>query len=505
MHAGVIKSFISISGAVVSIFVMIVVMSGCGGASDGDSGDSASASAVLTIGTESAPLPFDLPASAVLRASQKKVFAHYFSPYPISFDNAPSSQDNYATQFLSPSGEAGIHQAYGGMLRDRPVPRSPMSDPNWMNLDYRTEVRQAKSAGLDGFTVDLLDLDGPQWDRFLNLLSATEAVDPAFDLVLTPDGASDDIGRSPQRLADALAGVARRAPIYHLADGRLVVAPVAPEREGAQWWKTFVDVMKADHGIDVALVPTFVENFGQNVDDFAPFSYGLSRWGWWSPSTNSLGGMREIADDARSRGKAYTEAVTVQSYRPYAQSFWEAGGLANLMATWQGAIAEQADAVQMVTWNDYSENTQFAPSLGNDHVPLDLSSYYLTWYKTGHQPKIVRNVLYLANRSQFVNATPTRQTALAVAQPGDAPIDQVEVVGFLAGPGVVRIHVGARTYEYKADAGIRSFRVPLGTGSISAELLVGGKSIAEVASAHEVNAAPTTQGLTYYFSSSSRQ
>lgn len=165
---------------------------------------------------------------------------------------------------------------------------------------------------------------------------------------------------------------------------------------------------------------TFVANFGQNVDDFAPFSYGLSRWGWWSPSTNSLEGMREIADGARSRGKAYTEAVTVQSYRPYAQSFWEAGGLANLMATWQGAIAEQADAVQMVTWNDYSESTQFAPSLGNDHVPLDISSYYLTWYKTGHQPKIVRNVLYLANRSQFVNAKPSRQTALAVAQPGDA-------------------------------------------------------------------------------------
>lgn len=195
---------------------MIVVMSGCGGSSDGDSGDSASSSPVLTVGTESVPLPFDLPASAVLRASEKKVFAHYFSPYPISFDNAPSSQDNYATQFLSPSGESGIHQAYGGMLRDRPVPRPPISDPNWMNLDYRTEVRQAKSAGLDGFTVDLLDLDGPQWGRFLNLLSATEAVDPAFDLVLTPDGASDDIGRSPQRLADALAGVGRRAPIYHL-------------------------------------------------------------------------------------------------------------------------------------------------------------------------------------------------------------------------------------------------------------------------------------------------
>ena len=38
-------------------------------------------------------LPFDMPSTATLRASGKKVFAHYVPWFPLSFDNKDASVD----------------------------------------------------------------------------------------------------------------------------------------------------------------------------------------------------------------------------------------------------------------------------------------------------------------------------------------------------------------------------------------------------------------------------
>lgn len=68
------------------------------------------------------PLPFELPSTATLRASSHKVFAHYFTPYPISLNNKAGADDYYTKNYLNPAGESGKHAAYGGLLRDRPFP-----------------------------------------------------------------------------------------------------------------------------------------------------------------------------------------------------------------------------------------------------------------------------------------------------------------------------------------------------------------------------------------------
>ncbi|MDP9416414.1 MAG: hypothetical protein M3P48_00915, partial [Actinomycetota bacterium] len=73
-------------------------------------------------------LPFDLPASSTLQASPRLVFAHYMPSLPISLDNQDPSTDYYARNFLTPTGEGGKHVAYGGYLRDRPMPRPVRTD-----------------------------------------------------------------------------------------------------------------------------------------------------------------------------------------------------------------------------------------------------------------------------------------------------------------------------------------------------------------------------------------
>ena len=54
--------------------------------------------------TQSTRLPYQ-----VAGTGQAKVFAHYFTPYPISLDNAAPSQDYYARNYLAPDGEGGAH------------------------------------------------------------------------------------------------------------------------------------------------------------------------------------------------------------------------------------------------------------------------------------------------------------------------------------------------------------------------------------------------------------
>ncbi|SCE09881.1 hypothetical protein GA0115252_13041, partial [Streptomyces sp. DfronAA-171] len=98
-----------------------------------DGGQQAAAARPLPQGAAASPLPeavrpatealpFDLPAVKTLHASGKKVYAHYFTPYPLSLDNQAPGADYYARNYLRPEGESGKHAAYGGLLRDRPRP-----------------------------------------------------------------------------------------------------------------------------------------------------------------------------------------------------------------------------------------------------------------------------------------------------------------------------------------------------------------------------------------------
>ncbi|WP_308198219.1 endo-1,3-alpha-glucanase family glycosylhydrolase [Rhodococcus sp. ARC_M6] len=180
-----------------------------------------------SVGGDSLAMPFDPPNGA--GESSKLVFAHYFPPYPISIDNADSAQDYYATQYLSVNGEDNAHAAYAGLLRDRPTPRSPLADSQWRQRDLEAEVRQAKAAGIDGFSVDIMtrSTDETWWGAGVPaaLMRAAATVDPSFKIMLMPDmnGAVKDM--TPEELATDMAQYASNPSVFTLPDGRLVVSP----------------------------------------------------------------------------------------------------------------------------------------------------------------------------------------------------------------------------------------------------------------------------------------
>lgn len=450
------------------------------------------------------PLPFDLPAPAGLRsgeAGRKLVFAHYFTPYPLSLDNASAETDYYTRHYLDPRGENGKHQRYGGLLRDRPLPVPPQGG-DWEYANLRQEVRTARDAGLDGFTLDLLSLTGKHRERADLLMRAAHAVDPAFKVMLMPDMTSLDTD-DPAVLAAALAALGANPAAHRLDDGRLVVSPFKAEQKSADWWRRVLDLLKSRHGVRTAFVPLFLD-LGANAEAFAPLSHGFSEWG-----SRSYAGQEGAADDVRrahARGKIWMQPVSVQDARPNQGVYDEAGNTATLRATWTHAIEDGADWVQLTTWNDYSEGSQFAPSQHNGHAYLDLTSYYLTRFKTGGWPPIVRDTLYLTGRTQFAAAAPTggQPLLMSLREGSAAARDTVEVLSFLTGPATVRSTVGPTAREHAAPAGVHAELLPLRPGTSSAEVVRGAGSTARVELPYAVDHRVPVQDLQYYAATSGR-
>ncbi|MFF3648529.1 endo-1,3-alpha-glucanase family glycosylhydrolase [Streptomyces sp. NPDC002181] len=455
-------------------------------------------------GRSAGALPFDLPAPAALRtgeAGRKLVFAHYFTPYPLSLDNASADADYYTRNYLNPAGENGKHERYGGLLRDRPPPTPPKSG-NWERANLEQEVRTARAAGLDGFTLDMLSLSGPNRDRAQLLMEAAHTVDPAFKIMLMPDMTSlntDD----PGVLADAVAALGKAPAAHRLGDGRLVVSPFKAEAKSVAWWTQVLDLLRTRHGIRTAFVPTFLD-YDANSAGFAPISHGFSEWG-----SRSYVGQESATRDvqrAHGMGKIWMQPVSVQDARPNQGVYDEAGNTATLRSTWTHAIDDGADWVQLTTWNDYSEGSQFAPSLHNGYAYLDLSSYYLTKFKTGSWPKIVRDTLYVSARTQFASADPAGAQSLVMSlrKGSAAPRDTVEVLSFLRAPATVRTVVGAARDAHEAPAGIHSALLPLRPGTSSAAVVRDGKAGAEVELPYAADRTVQVQDLQYYAVTSGR-
>ena len=461
--------------------------------------------------TSVSPLPFDLPSTATLRASPKKVFAHYVPSFPISLDNKPASSDYYTINYLTPDGENGAHKAYGGFLRERPLPRNPISDPSWRLLDMETEVRQAISEGIDGFTMVVYTLDTTSqfWQNALLMMQAAQLVDPGFKIIPMPDMSGTPGNADAATLAKAMAILEAYPAAYRLSDGRYVVSPFLAEKHSASWWSSFLTTMNTTYKQPVAFWPCFLDAWS-NAAAFAPISYGMSNWGnrnpaWNDPTTTTSTSPTGRVAYIHSLGMKWMQPVSVQDERPREGIFDEADNLTNLRDSWQIAINTDSEFVQLTTWSDYPEDSEMAPASRHGWSFLDASAYYLTRFKTGAWPTIVRDTVLLTHRTQPWAAKPTYPETLLMKLRGGSPArDTVEAMTFLTAAAVVRLTVGANTYVCAARPGVDTCTVPLGPGTVSALVLRNGTVAASVVSPYPVTSTPYVQDLSYVGASSGR-
>lgn len=461
-------------------------------------GNVSQAATVTVVMPADSTLPY-IQASST--STTPRVWAHYFPPYPVSLDNKDPSADYYANNYLNPFGEGSKFFAVGGLLRDRPLAR-PVIATGYQVTDMVTEIKQAKAAGIDGFTVDTMGISGQNWTRTLALVTAAEQVG-GFTIIPNIDASASITSSSTTAIVDAIAPVLRSSAAERLPDGRVMLSSFAAEKMPVSWWTDIESQLSSRYGIKVAFVAVMLSSSDTNMKAFAPISYALSEWG--VRSTAALGPASTRAPLAHALGVKWIEPIAVQDERPQGKTFDEAGNTETLRAEWTRAIADKVDGVQMTTWNDYSEGSSFAPSAHHGYSFLDISGYYASQFKTGAAPAIVQDGLYLTHRTQSYSAIPTLETSLMKLRQGSTPArDTVEVLSMLTAPADVTITVGASTYTYSAPAGVYAKTVPLGVGSVSAVATRSGLVAAKVATAFPVVGVPTVQDLQYVAAGSLR-
>jgi hypothetical protein len=403
-----------------------------------------------------------MPAADVLFKSSKKVFAHYFYPFPVSIDNKSPTTDYYNVQYLSKNGESGKWLPQGGFLRQRPLGVNPSSDPHWQQLNMQHEVTTAIARGITGFAFDVLSLDeATNPNSHLQLmLKAAQAVDSRFKIMVMPD--ITVFGSDADAVVKVIASVAGSPAAYRLGDGRLVASAFDASLNSPAWWASVLSRLKAQ-GINVAFVPTFL-NWNTYADLYAPVSYGFGDWGTATPD----GGSSLLDEPSIAHGafnKIFMTPVDPQQFRPKDFQYWEAGNSAAFRNAWSSSIKGDTDWVQLVTWNDLSESGEIAPytdatlqrTIGTGYY--DLNGYYATWFLTGKEPAITHDVLYYFYRREPTTANVAAQGQKDHVTASTAEND-IELLAFLTAPGELKITIGGKTYTQNAAAGMVSFKVP---------------------------------------------
>jgi Glycosyl hydrolase family 71 len=408
-----------------------------------------------------------MPTANAVFAATKKVFAHYFYPFPLSIDNNQPAVDYYNINYLSKSGESDKWSAQGGFLRARPLGIAPGATATFRQLNMQHEIGTAIARGISGFTFDVMSVnEATDATSELNtMLKAAAAVDSRFKIIVMPDISA--LGSNASSVVQIIEAAADSTAAYRLSDGRLVVSAFNASLNSVAWWTSVFSQLQAK-GINVAFVPTFL-GWNLYAKAFAPISYGFADWGTATAyGSSELEGAAGIAQT--SYDKLFMMPVDPQQYRPKDFIYWEAGNSAALRAAWTASIQGDTDWVQLVTWNDLSESSTVAPytdatldrRIGTAYY--NLSGYYAAWFLSGKQPVITHDVLYYFYRREPTNAAGPAQSQSDTVETGTAEND-IELLAFLTAPGVLQITIGGKTYTQNAAAGIVSFKVPSQPGT----------------------------------------
>lgn len=407
--------------------------------------------------------------------------AHYFPPFPLQLTTAAYPNDYYAIQYLLPTGEGGKHAAYGGLLRDRPTPPGPLTG-DWALNNARTEVRQARTAHLDGWLVDILTptTDGSNNNsRYGNAAFAAAAAEGGFCAIPMLDMYSASV--------KALSASAMAAVIHHYlsygsayvdADGFHHVSAFLAEAWTPGQWQAALDVTEKTYGYKIKFVPCFNNYNAISGGTYDGVAAGYALWGNRSPATNPVSTAVSRGNAIHARGKLWVQPVSFQDVRPREGIYDEAANTENLRATVECAIASKADWIQVTTWNDYSEGTQAAPSRDHGTAVLDLLGMHIHKIKHGAFPPIDHDRLILTHRKHFHADTQTYVPPGGVSaikymalRSGSTPArNTLEVAAILTAPGTLTIRSGSSTTTRDAPAGYSFHLVPLQPGTQSATL-----------------------------------
>ncbi|HEY3376749.1 MAG TPA: endo-1,3-alpha-glucanase family glycosylhydrolase, partial [Armatimonadota bacterium] len=200
--------------------------------------------------------------------------------------------------------------------------------------------------------------------------------------------------------------------------------------------------------------------------------------------------------------------LVMASYTPFywganqpGRRYYETRGGFGVERQWKSIIETQPDFVEIVTWNDFCESYlcpvenlgKLQSFLARPNRPshagyLELSKYFIQWYKTGEQPKITKDGLFYVYRPYPKAAIITPAKAVdgttGVQDPGK-PVtdfaanlpDSLYLTTMLTAPAELRVTSGGTESKYPMAKGLVNVEVPFHAGAQHFALYRNGKEV----------------------------
>lgn len=378
-----------------------------------------------------------------------------------------------------------------------------------ISVTNTNDIRAAMELGIDGFAINAFS-GGQAKKIFPSFIKAADAIEANnFKLFLSADMS---LGFTAQDIVDTIIAFGSN-PHYLKVNGKPLLSTYGGQGLGDRWWQDNVLSPLKASGNPVTFVPYFDRNdanldppndrnwenviekyssidglFNFGIPKSPPFPLNDKNVGnhWWS----LLDGQESLARSLKLTGKLY-----MASYTPYywavchsARQYTETQGGRGMENAWASIVTKQRPPiVEIVTWNDYSESTFIEPT----RVPLtktagipslphlghyELLKYYISWYKSGHKPTIVKDSIFFFHRTHPNNAVASDRAsgcsmgAIPAEQKWGNVQDRIYITTALTAPADLFVRTGALKYELHLPAGLTTTDVPFEPGRPTYEL-----------------------------------
>ena len=379
---------------------------------------------------------------------------------------------------------------------------------------YKQEIELAQRHGIDGFLLDVGEWQHGKPDAWKptnyvqsadRMFEAAKQLNTGFVLAMAPE-------YSVQPFQDNVQDMVMRYkdhPNQFKSDGKPVLSGYA----GGHMFQGLQEKLKAA-GVTVCFVPNLfpprfltcpsIETF---QDEFAALP--MDGYMMFNPSLTPtvIGDNANGCRASQKLGKIFAAGVC-PAYN--SANLTDMRGVSGYIDQWHGAINDGADWISLVIWNDYNEDSGLMPGrwpfgaerdhFDRDETFLDVNSFVSAWFKSGKQPEITQDKMYLTyrNRSKWLRKgwngkewVEVNQMASRFDQIHDDIEDNFYIDTFLTAPAAVTLDIAGKKYTFEMPAGIGHAEAPLSPGVPELTLSRDKKPLATVIGRKEVIDKPT--------------
>ncbi len=204
---------------------------------------------------------------------------------------------------------------------------------------------------------------------------------------------------------------------------------------------------------------------------------GMFMWG---------GKVPEIAQAVQAAGGEWCHPFLLQ-YQNYGWLQMASPGADWVRGQWAAAREWPSTLVQFITWNDYHESTNLSPGYNTRYAYYDLTGHFIEWWKTGRQPEVDHDKVYIFSHKYAPGSEVTPFEARKDVK------NVLEVVTILPSPATVRLP--GRDAEWRAPAGMSHRQFPLTPGAVTAELVRDGKVVVRLEHPEPITDRPFRQDI----------